>query len=360
MANETVSNKFCLLASHSLCENNKKLKDGTFILNAFLLVIGTFGNSVSIIVFLHKKLIKHKFNWYLLIISVFKLLFCSILLIDIVFTKIYIEFMFLRELNEATNKVITFVLYTCDSNVALSRIFFSSDRLNAIKNPMQKANFITQLHAKKLIILSTSMLTCVHVISFIICLLNIESKIHSIHCSVFSPIILNAFPLIIILVLNILLVKEVVQHNRIKSNQIFKDVFESTEATELKTRRNAQCIQLSVGINAKSSVNESVQLTRHSTKKSVRSTKKSHYFCIIVSDLWSVFTSFPYYFLNSYFIFSYLKSFKGETFFQLQIVSSILFNSNHCVNFFFYLCFDFDFRSVLKSYFYINPKRQHL
>ena len=85
-------------------------------------------------------------------------------------------------------------------------------------------------------------------------------------------------------------------------------------------------------------------------------TQKSHYFVIMVTALWSVLTSLPYYILNAYFflfkfhIFSFMIDLRTVKI--MQIILALLFNANRCVNFFMYFAFHREFRACFIKLFF--------
>jgi hypothetical protein len=130
------------------------VKNIAFICSIFFMAFGIIGNIISIFVFLQKKLLEHKFNWYLLILAIFKLIFCVTLFVDYLFSKIFKEEIFLHDLHETTKQLFDFLIHSSDSCIASLTIILSLDRYHDIKYPMKIKEFITQLHAKKLIIIS--------------------------------------------------------------------------------------------------------------------------------------------------------------------------------------------------------------
>ena len=66
------------------------LEDIACNLNIFMMTLGLVLNMLSISTFLQKKLLRRKFNWYLLVLTIFELIFCVTVFIDYVFSKVYI------------------------------------------------------------------------------------------------------------------------------------------------------------------------------------------------------------------------------------------------------------------------------
>lgn len=316
------------------------IKETTFNLTITLMVLGILGNSNCIIVFLHRKLIENKFNWYLLIVACFKLMFCLILFIDYLYSKIHDESMFLHDLNGITNKTIDFILHTSDACISLLTLILSLDRLYAIKKPMYLKEFITHSHAKYLIATSLIILISISAINYTICEFHI-SQTHVIYCTIISPTLFKTIPLLMILIFNVLLIIEVIKYNRNRTNSFSTCISDLGDVELNRSNLEQRC----------SSLSQSTQVLRKSSNRRTNIIQKSHYFVIMVIDIWSVFTSIPYYTLNSYFILFHMNFLSIETLVKCQIISSVLFNFNHCVNFLIYLCFYKDFRGILFDFF---------
>ena len=314
-----------------------KIKKMGFVLTSIFLALGIVYNIASIYAFFQKKLRDHKFNFYLLVASIFKLIFCTSLFIDYLFSKCYKEPIFLHQLNETFAKVIDFILLTTDSSISYLTVFVTLDRLHAIKNPMLKSEFITNLHAKCLTIVSLSILTFLKILSFLICEFQIVSKSQIIFCTVLAHTIFNIVPLLVILTVNTLLVLEVLKYyrNQSKNSYDFSTYDQSIEQTQIELK------------HLNSTKNSVIIKQANKIGKKLTRSQKSHYIIIITTDIWSVLTSLPYYSLNSYFILFQLNFFNIETIIMLQIISSVFFNTNHSISFFIYLCFNEDFREVI-------------
>jgi hypothetical protein len=217
-------------------------------------------------------------------------------------------------------------------------VFLSVDRLYAIRHPLKIKDFFTNLHAKYLILISLLIFIIFIIFNVFLCEQNLGSNFHIIYCTIISPTILNTLPLVIILVLNIWLVRETIK----------KYCKEKSNRRRIKSQGKSSLIPL-VEIKAskrrKSSVRQSIQIIVISKQQS-NNTDKSHYL-VIITDIWSFLTSTPYYILNSYYILFHLNVFSMETIVVLQIISSVLFNSNYCISFFIYLSFYAEFRAII-------------
>ena len=308
-------------------------------INIYLMVFGLVTNICSLCVFLNVKMRQRKFNWYLLINALFEIIFCKILFIDYIFTK-YKNKIFLHDINSIFNVIIDFTTHSSDSCSTLLAILLSLDRLYAIKWPLNIKNFVTQLHAKKLILMSLLISILMNAISYTACKLKNSNHTLIIYCSLISPQLFSSIPLIIILVLNVILIKEVIIHynksNKNKINFVFKKYSDANSFTLQDSGRDF------FPLNGKLQKSDYGKLT--------------HYIFIIVSDIWSLLTIVPYYVLNTFLSLIQLKiqgweNVEMKTIILSQIASSILFNSNHCFKFFIYISFYKEFRRVLKSFF---------
>ena len=312
-------------------KNVASVEEISSYINISLLVIGIINNLLCIYAFLQKRLLKRKFNWYLLILTIFRLIFCVILLVDYIFSKI--NTILLHDYNYISKIAVDFTIHTSDSCITMLTLFLSLDRLYAIKyaikNTLKIRLFITNLHPKKLIGLSLVILIALKTFSFTFCEIKFSSDIHVIYCSLLSPLLFNSFPSVVILILNSVLVAKIIKYNEKHKEREFDN---ETPVLLLRIRRFDY------------------------VSSAFSRTQKSHYIIIIVSSVWSVITSIPYYSFNSYISLFQLKLFqnifKMKRVIITQIISSIIFNSNHCLDFYIYLYFYNDFRIVLKNLFY--------
>ena len=313
------------------------------ITNICIMVIGMINNTVSICAFLKKNLLKKKFNWYLLISTIFELIFCSTIFIDYI-SEITIKQM-LHEFNEISRIIIDFTVHTSDSCIVIMTLFLSLDRLYAIKHPLEIKEYFTNLHAKLTISLSLLILIILNILSYSLCEMNIFNDVHIVYCALVSPLIFNTIPLIIIFIINLMLVFEIVcyyKNKQSRANSFNNNNRElvSMGVESIDLRKN----QTSIRIH--NSINKDKKLSLY---------QKSHYLVILVTALWSVMTSIPYYSFKSFFLLVETKVFTTDlshsTIYKIQIISSLLFNFNHCIDFFIYLSFNEDFRQCLRNYF---------
>ena len=305
--------------------------------NIVLMTIGVFINSVCIFIFLQKELLRRKFNWFLLVLSVCELIFCLVLSIDFIFKEVSTQAIKLHHLNEFTKIAFNFTIHTLDSYGVILTLLFTIDRFYAFKNPLQIKDFITNLHAKALIGLSYVVLLLLKIPSFVFCEKKSNSNTPSIiiFCTLVSPLIFNLIPILVILILNSLLIMSIVKYNK---GEIAVTISLATNQITYLRKNSSACNTLV------------------STNSKLSSKQKSHYLVILVTALWSFCTSTPYYILSTYLflftvnffsIFSYLN-----TVILLQILFALLFNLSHCINFFTYLGFHKEFKDCFLKVFF--------
>ena len=291
--------------------------------NMFLSIIGVIGNILSIMIFSKSKFRARKFNWYLLALSTCEVLFTSLILVDYIFTKIYSKSIFLHDLNNFSSIAFDFTMHTTDSYTSLLAVILSFDRLYAIKNPMKIKYYITCVHAKLLILLSFASLVSVKILGFIICEFKIKNYFHIVYCTFLSPLIFNILPIVFICILNSFLVIRLINYYREQPKINFYSLMTKLTNTSIS---NKSCRMSNI--------------------------QRSHYFIILVSSFWFILTSISYYFLQTYFDLVHINLKLNITTIEIvHIVSSILFNSNHCINFFIYLSFYKDFRACFLNFF---------
>jgi hypothetical protein len=312
-------------------------------LNILIMTVGIVLNMGSIWAFLQKKLLCRKFNWYLLVLTIFELIFCITVLTDYMFSKFYIKPIFLHDFNKYTSIIFNFTIHTSDDCIVILALFLSIDRLYAIKKPLKIKLFITNLHAKKLIIISILMLIFLKSLYLVF----FNTNLYILYHTLITPVFFNTIPLIIILILNTILVKEVIIYYKKQSKNVI-----------VRTERNSLVTILEINDN------KILKSFENISSKKIRKTQKSHFSILIVSNLWYLFTSVPYFTLNTFFILLKLQVYPNiydiKTVIIIQIVSSILFNSNHCINFFIYFCFYDEFRNVILKKFSKNRLKRLL
>jgi hypothetical protein len=110
----------------------------------------------------------------------------------------------------------------------------------------------------------------------------------------------------------------------------------------------------------KSTINEeddelSECIGKYQRKVKIRQSQKFYYFMILFLNIYCILASIPYYFLITYLklveLNFLLNHFDLKSILTIQIITSALFNSNHCINFFIYLAFHADFKVILKIFF---------
>ena len=318
---------------------DSKLEKTITNLNITILSIGALGNVLSLFTFLQKDLLKLKFNWYLLTITIFEIFCCCTGFIDYIFPKICDRDIFLHDLSKISYITVDYILHTSDACIVVLTFLLSIDRLYAIKHPLKIKEFITNLHAKKTIFISLLSLVSLKTLSFVLCELNIGNKRFILYCSLVSPFMFIAIPLIVILIINIMLAKELWVYNKKLDTDYY---IENTLNVEYSKRNTIVVINF----------RKTVTALRNPRNKGY----KSHYVVILISSIWSILTSISYYsFLTYDFLFQFnifSNNFDLKSITKIQAISSVLFNSSHCIHFFIYLSFHSEFRNIFRKIFF--------
>ena len=332
--------------SQSLDTFIKDVNNTAFYFNSLLLSIGILGNVASFLVFTHQTLRKRKFNWYLLTLTFFEFLFCLIGFIDYIYIKINKKGIFLHDTHQISFMVVDYGIHTSDLCTVILTLLLSIDRLYAIKNPMKIKEFITNLHAKKALAISLLIAVLLKTTSYTFCELNIEKKTIIFYCSIISPMLFHAIPSVIILIVNAMLAKQMCSFN--SDNQLDENDANQMELLNVNLSQRSNTINRTINTIA---IRSTYQMRKFSCRGKSK-TQKSHYIIIFVLSLWFAFTSIPYYIFNTYFSLLNLKFFSAtfqlKSVLRIQMISSVLFNLNHCVHFFVYFSFYSEFRNILK------------
>ena len=263
--------------------------------------------------------------------------FCCILFSDYTFRVFNSKPIFLHDLNVFTNMTIDFSLHFIDSYLVFLTLILSIDRLMALKNPTEVKNLVTYLYSKYLVGITLVGTFIIKIPSLILCYENCNRKFNIVFCTLVSPILFNIFPTIVILVVNAVLVFELINYHRVRK----------TSESVLEFRRRSTVANIAVF--KRSAI---AQLVAFSNNKPVIFSNKMCYIMIALVT-WQTLTTLPYYILNIFHLQFQLYSIKNLNYRNvvntIQVISSIFFNSNHCINFFIYYFFNFEFRKcVLK------------
>jgi hypothetical protein len=373
-------------------------EDVTSNFNILLVAIGIIDNIISISVLVNKKLRERKFNLYLLVLAIIELIYCLTVFIDYTFRKLFNQPIFLSEYSNTSRIIIDYIIHTSDSCTVLMVLFLTIDRLYAIKNPMKIKQFITNLHAKKLISISLVVLIFIKTSSFAFCELNVNHNAYLIYCAIASPLIFNILPLIIVLVLNVVLIKEVTANfkkktciamhlsqfssskyesksrlnqsrehygsilstvtiktgqNKFRSNEVDTNNIRLLFRSKKFYHNNETTFEDIEDVSNKTNVH-SLESIGTFNRKRICQTQKSHYIIILTTSMWSMLTSLFYYTNTTFYLILQVKFNKNfeilKKLTMIQLFSSVLFNSNHFINFFIYIIFYADFRAILKNY----------
>ena len=328
------------------------IKDVSIVLSIIFMLVGIIDNSISIYAFLQKKLLENSFNWYLLTVTIFKLIFCTTVFTDYLFNKVYYEHIFLHDLNQYATIIIDFIIHTSDSCIALLTVFLSLDRLYSLRHPLKFKEYFTNLHAKALISISLFVFILFLTFNTALCEYKSFSNYRVAYCTVAAPAFINTVPLVTILILNVLLVRETIKkyyHSSLENNSVRKSM---TPLVIIEYSRKKSSISLDEHIGFR----RRAYPTNHTVEADINQIldnrkQKCYYIVIIILDIYTFLTSTPYYIFNSFYSLFHLNWLSIERIIKIQIVSSALFNSNYCINFFVYLSFYNDFRDIIICFF---------
>ena len=335
-------------------------------INLTLMILGVIGNSLCAFVFAQGRMRKYKFNWYLLILSIFELLFCLLLSIDYVGKILHLKNILFYELDSVVEKVFDALIHTSDCFVAIITIILAIDRYYTIKNRAKIKSFLTNSQTGVLLVSTSLSLVLIKVIEFLLCYQMKEKYVFIFYCGTISPIIFNILSVLTVLVINLLLVKEIISYYYDES-----DPPTGTNTPRCSRSSNSMHVIYKNNYQLEHAL---IKKVRRFSRQTLNNTEKSHFIVIIVLSVWLVLTTIPYYTINIYYT-SLFRQYsmhqenlntskqivdKMQSISIKQSISSIFLNSNHCINFFVYffnysmfkdcLCklfhcsYDFDFK----------------
>ena len=338
---DTVKKYFLNFTNNTIFDNILKIEEISCNFNICLASIGIIGNLLSLYAFSRDNLLKRQFNWYLLVIVSFELVYCVIVFSDNFFSKFQSEPIYLHNINKMSYIIIDFIVQTIDLLTVTLMIILSLDRIYAIKNPVKAKNMYTNVHAKKVIIaslLATILLKTTSVLLFEqndIC-----NENDFIYCSFVAPFLLTMISLIIIFILNGIMVKNIISFYRNRPKTSIIMVARKSLATIVnfkETRKIAFTSQIS------------------ENNQQISETLKSLYFITMAYSSWLIITSIPYICIKIYFVLvrfnKISNNFDLKTIFLIQMITAIIFNSNHCAIFFISFKFYNDFRTSILNIF---------
>ena len=168
-----------------------------------------------------------------------------------------------------------------------------------------------------------------------------DNEICTNSCNFLSPVIFNLLPIVLVLIVNSILIQEITSSS--------DSLVDSSISLRLSTNETITHYRNSI-----------VSISKLS-RRQVSKNKKPRYISIIVISIWSVVTSVLYYIFNTYYLtFSenvyeenpgnYIDE-KINKIIRIQSIVSILFNSNHFINFIFYFLFYSMFRDSIFKFF---------
>jgi hypothetical protein len=355
-------------------------------INFFTMLFGIFANIFSMIIFLQRELRVRKYNWYLAMLSFFDFTFCFIVFTSYLVLRHSNPTKSLFDLNIVTCFMTDYIVNLIDSCCVILTLILSIDRLYAILSPFNSRNFYIYRYPKKTAFITFVFLTIIKLPELFLSqrefrtntlnntnssvslsdtkllsscesltLANrfvstkkVKQQLYVIYCNIVLPILLNLIPALVIIILNSILWLSVHRY----TNQI---------KLSITTKKRETSLGAIVDNNDDSLVIK---------KKAMTTVQKSHYFTILCIGLWLLFTSVPYYSLNTYYWVTTLSLIEdhSEWPMTIQAISSAFFNLNHCFNILIYLTFHRDYRNnsiililnVLNNIPYVNIKPELL
>lgn len=292
-------------------------------INFYLMLFGIVSNILCICILLNRNLRKRKFNFYLLVLANVELIFCIIVFIGYLCYVVPMKSILMIDL------LSYFLIHFTDSFAVNITLLLSVDRLYAVQCPISVKNFITNKRPKLLILISALIVLIIILPYIVLFVLNHSFSIT--YSTLISPLVLNFLPAMIILVINTILFRKIIIYERRK-------------------RRTSLNFTMKLKVKSRTTQNESDVSTggkifpQASYYKPMTQAQKSHFLVIIVIAGWLLFTTIPYHFILwiAHFNTSYVN---------FQHISSVLFNSNHCINIFIYFCFHDSFRMAFLNVF---------
>ena len=330
----------------------EKIVEVSCILNTVISLTGLIGNIICIIVFTQKRMRSKKMNFFMLISAIFEFIFCLILSIDYSFRFIHPGKIFFHGLHKYIEKITDFLVHTIDSNLIAFTLISSIERLKAIKNPINVVPTRNQLKISKYSMFYSFLISSfIELASFSLCFkYDYISNFQISYCILTKPIIFTIIPTLIILAVNTLLIGELVRYFKNKSTE--RQILFTRISSAHRRPTEDELVVRVCRINSGPELSEAriLRIKRESNDKPL---KDKNAIIIIAISIWIVATTIPYCVSNSLYSLSNFDSFElylnVESIIKSHVITTVFFNSNHCINFFIYLFFSSEFRSFFCS-----------
>ena len=308
-----------------------------------IILSGLLTNTICIFGYYHKSMRNNKFNWYLLSIACFELIFCVIHLIDYLYQMFDSNSLYLQDLNNYTSAMFDILIHFIDSFVIVIIFILSVDRLIAVKNPFEIRNSLTYKYAPQILSIAILSLIFLKIPNIFFCYFKTENNINLLYCLIISPFLFNIIPIISTLFITSVLVFERINYYRILGKErsaLSHSIQRRAKLTNTKFN-NSQDEENLLILNIRLNGPQSQPLSGQD---------KSQHYITIFSALWLILTTMPYYSTNLFFLSNSLNldylNFNEIS--KKQIIFSILFNSNHCIiHFLIYIYFNLEFRNIV-------------
>ena len=121
-------------------------------LNLYLMFFGVLSNLACIWVLCRKTMLMKRFNFYLLILALVDLVFCSILLTNYIVHNLF-KHRALYDLSSLTCYGTDYIHYTLDACSVYLTLILSIDRLYAIIRPMRVKNFFIYQYPRRVVLI---------------------------------------------------------------------------------------------------------------------------------------------------------------------------------------------------------------
>lgn len=324
------------------------VKNISYYFNFFLMISGIIGNLLCIKVFLKKQLNRRRFNWYLCVLAIFEFFYCFLLFIDYSVYILRDDKKLLHEINQNI-EVLMYVLVHCTDSCSVAiTLLLSIDRLYAIQNPMLIREFITNKRPKLLIFMVFVVFMLANIPQLIIYYLikPTDQNILLIYRSILLPIILNIIPANLIILLNTILIIKIINYDRSQGTGSFA-CYSEMKNNPLIVANNESIDGNSINYKKDKYITRKSSIPQINNYRRMSGSQMSHFIVIIVIAGWLLFTTAPYYVML---YMTYFDGYKTDIFLKIQFITSVLFNSNHCLNIIIYVCFHNNFRDHLFTF----------
>ena len=243
--------------NHQNLNSTKDLNGGyivyiSSIFNLIIALTGIVGNIVNIFVFKQKRMKINVTNHYFLLTAIFELIFSSLIFTEYLCRFIHPAKIFLHELHEILEFIVNILISAIDSNLTILTLGLSIYKVKIIKNVNGKQTFLLEkFEISRFIIIFSILVTVVEITSYSLCYyFKYVTSFYLSYCLFIKPIVFTIVPIIVILVINLLLVKELLKYFQTKTRErnslieqlmLEKNKGSNTQEPKKKERREDHC-----------------------------------------------------------------------------------------------------------------------